>query len=133
MPYKDPEVQKEYQRVWVAKRRAKYLKDKHCKKCGTTDILQIDHKDPSKKWKHRFWSYKWSTIFTELKKCQILCEDCHFKKTAEDIRKMRKEAHGTPEGYNKWHCRCPECKIYMKASEDEYTSGMTLEEANRVH
>lgn len=135
MPYKDPQVQKEYQRVWIAKRRAKFFKNKKCVKEDETceGDLQLDHKDPSKKWKHRIWSYSWKIIMGETKKCQVLCASHHYRKTAEDIRNMKAKAHGTPEGYSKWHCRCSDCMKYMKASEDEYTSGMTLEEAKAVH
>jgi 5-methylcytosine-specific restriction endonuclease McrA len=39
MPYKDPEVKREYQRRWVAQRRADYLSDKTCVHCGTRDDL----------------------------------------------------------------------------------------------
>lgn len=119
---------REYQRVWYAKRRAEFFKDKKCTNCGSTENLELDHKNPANKWKHRIWSYCWKRIKAETKKCQILCRKCHYKKTAEDIRKMRKKAHGTLDGYVKWHCRCEQCmKIGRTLKSEEYTSGINLD------
>lgn len=132
MPYKDPEKLREYQRVWVAKRRAKYLEDKSCEICGSKEGLQIDHVNPEEKWTHRFWSYKWETILAELAKCQILCSQHHYEKTADDIRTMKAKAHGTIEGYTKYHCRCERCQINRSASPDQYDAGLTLDEAKAV-
>lgn len=133
MPYKDKEKQLEYQRVWKAKRKSSYLKDKSCIKCGSAINLQIDHIHPEKKWTHRIWSYSWKRIHAELKKCQILCSECHLKKTANDIRTMRKKAHGTIEGYVKWHCRCELCAPFFKTvKSEEFTAGISLTDAELV-
>lgn len=84
MPYKDPDVQRAYQRDWIAARRALWFQDKCCRKCGSKHNLELDHIDPTKKWKHRIWSYSWARIMKEVAKCQVLCSECHFKKTLED-------------------------------------------------
>lgn len=135
MPYKNIDQMREYQRTWVASRRAKFFKDKECiQKDETCDgPLQLDHKDPSQKWKHRIWSYSWKKILEETAKCQILCTSHHYKKTAQDVRKMREDAHGTLAGYEKWHCRCERCAKFMHGSNEEYHAGISLDEAKMVH
>jgi len=80
MPYKDKEKQKEYQREWMAKRRAIFFKDKTCAKCGSVNQLELDHIDSSTKISHRIWSWSQERRDKELKKCQVLCQDCHIKK-----------------------------------------------------
>ena len=67
-----------------------YLSDKSCVQCGVNDIrvLDFDHIDPSKK------SFSisqaitntrsWDVILKEIKKCQILCSNCHKIKTATE-------------------------------------------------
>lgn len=134
MPYKDYQKQKEYQRQWISDRRAKFFKDKECARKDETceGSLQLDHKNPAKKWKHRIWSYSWDNILKETKKCQVLCASHHYRKTAEDVRKMRAEAHGTLEGYEKWHCRCDRCIKFYTSSQDEYTAGLSPEDAKMV-
>src|SRR5690606_6455903 len=85
--YKDKEKQREYQRKWVSKRREEYFADKACAGCGSKESLELDHIDPKTK------KYNPSSLWgmakdnpnriAELKKCQILCEECHKKKTSK--------------------------------------------------
>ena len=74
-----------------------YLKDRSCSSCGFSDIraLDFDHLDPHKK---KFTiargvneGYSWDTIKKEIKKCRILCSNCHRIWTAEQFnwRKWR--------------------------------------------
>jgi hypothetical protein len=49
MPYTDKEKQREYQRKRVARRRAKYLDGKKCKRCGGEEDLLFHHRDPATK------------------------------------------------------------------------------------
>ena len=120
MPYKDPDKQREYQRKWVAEKRATFFKDKKCANCGSTEDLELDHIHPSLKWKHRIWSYSWKNIMKEVSKCQVLCHDCHFAKSIEEKRAGKhKITHGFLRTYNEG-CRCPECIQAYKDSELPY-------------
>jgi ribosomal protein S25 len=77
------EAKREYQRKWVANRRAagiEYLGGS-CIVCGTTKNLNVDHKDPSTKVDHRIWSWSWDRALQELDKCQLFCEKHHREKT----------------------------------------------------
>lgn len=74
-----------------------YLKDKKCEHCGFSDIrtLDFDHIDPATK---KFniargigGRYSWDEILKEIKKCRILCANCHRIRTAEQF------------GWRKWH------------------------------
>jgi len=53
MGYSDPVHQRDYQRRWVAARRATYFKGKCCSTCGTTEELQLHHLDPAEKLERR--------------------------------------------------------------------------------
>lgn len=85
MAYSDPERQREYQRLWMAERRAEYLADKRCVKCGSTEELEIDHIDSTKKVDHRIWSWSKERREVELKKCQVLCARHHLEKTCAEL------------------------------------------------
>lgn len=97
MPYKDHEKQKEFQRKWIAKRRADHFKGKKCRHCGkplTSKSGKLDHVTPQKnkgKYDQRIWSLGKEKRSKELKKTQTLCDKCHKKKTAKDIKKMHEQ------------------------------------------
>lgn len=66
-----------------------YLSNKSCLVCKESDIrvLEFDHLDPTKK---KFsisqavkLGFTWSQVMAEVEKCQILCSNCHKKRTAE--------------------------------------------------
>lgn len=87
----------------------------HCYSCGSTRRLEIDHVDPSTKSFSisKLWSISRERYFEELKKCQLLCYDCHLIKTSDDI--------GVPHGggvSGKRNCACIPCREkrreYMK-------------------
>ena len=70
----------------------RYLKNKKCEFCGFNDIraLEFDHIDSEQK---RFGiaraindCYSWVKIEQEIKKCRILCANCHRIRTAEQQR-----------------------------------------------
>ncbi len=86
MAYKDKDKQREYQKQWVAKRRADFFADKLCTKCDSAKNLELDHIDPALKLSHSIWSWSEKRRLEEIKKCQILCEDCHKEKTAIFIK-----------------------------------------------
>lgn len=57
-----------------------------CKRCGSSHNLEVDHVDPSTKVNHTVWSWRQSRMLRELQKCQVLCEECHKRKTAAENR-----------------------------------------------
>lgn len=108
MSYTNREEQREYQRKWVAARRAKWFSDKSCARCGSQEKLELDHLDLTTKVSHRIWSWSWARIEEEAAKCQVLCAPCHDKKCwSEDGRK--RASHGSVTMYDHG-CRCVPCK-----------------------
>ena len=106
MPYKDKDKQREYQRIWHAKRRHSYFCDKCCKHCGSKEKLELHHLDPSKKEHHSIWSWSEKRRNLEIEKCIVLCKGCHYK------------AHGKRLGRTcgrvatyKYGCRCELCVV----------------------
>lgn len=82
---------REYRRLWKAKRRADFFKDKKCVKCGSTERLELDHIDPSTKIHHNIWTWKLERRLSEIAKCQVLCHECHRLKTRQERAKINKE------------------------------------------
>jgi hypothetical protein len=65
-----------------------YAKDKSCIICGESDnaCLQFDHRDGTNKLfnvSEGVNKYGWIKIFAEISKCDILCANCHHKRTAK--------------------------------------------------
>ena len=65
-----------------------------CESCGTTKNLQFDHIDPTTKSFSIAKKYMCPVVFEELKKCQLLCYECHLKKTSEEWQVCRGVAKG---------------------------------------
>lgn len=100
-----------------------YLGDA-CARCGTTDDLQIDHVDPSKKSfpVSKLWPRKDLTlVYKELDKCQLLCRTHHEEKTAEEHRLSREGTftHGTLYAWQKKKCLCEDCIAAKDAWNEE--------------
>lgn len=87
-----------------------------CVCCGSTENLQIDHIDPKEKTLKVAKEYANPLFWEELKKCQLLCQSCHIKKTSEE---QRKNIHGT-WGMHKRGCRCEKCKALVANYSREY-------------
>lgn len=100
---------REYQRVWIAERRAAYFAGKSCLWCGSPDRLEIDHIDPAAKEDHRIWSWARPRREAELAKCRVLCRGCHIRRHQEEKRKPL--VHGTVNAYRKRGCRCDLCRM----------------------
>ena len=108
--YKYVGRQTDYHRAYYYKRRREMLAlvGDRCNHCGATEGLQFDHVDPALK------SFDIKSNMTagnpavreELKKCQLLCADCHQKKTATENSGF---THGTVYAWRKAHCGCREC------------------------
>jgi len=103
MGYSDPQRQREYQREWVAKRRAEYFADKSCVVCGNTNDLQLHHLDPAQKISHNIWGWRRERMEAEIAKCEVRCSACHRK---HHYVLWRKHGIGT---YMKKGCRCFIC------------------------
>jgi 5-methylcytosine-specific restriction endonuclease McrA len=114
MGYKDPDKQKEFQRLWMKKRRDYYLElmGGACVKCGSTERLEFDHIDRSTKSlkPSSLWSRTDDQILAELAKCQILCYSCHKKKTVSENIAARNLQHGEYGMYKSQKCRCELCR-----------------------
>jgi 5-methylcytosine-specific restriction endonuclease McrA len=90
------EWKNEYQRKWLSNRRLRGIEllGGVCIRCGSTEKLEFDHVDPSSKdpslregkTRQGFpWSWSWQRVEVELRKCQLLCSDCHQIKTNQDM------------------------------------------------
>ena len=67
----------------------KYLIDHPCKECGENDpvVLEFDHLKDKKKSVCFLTQngYSISSIKKEIEKCQVLCANCHRRKTAKEF------------------------------------------------
>lgn len=92
------EAKREYQRKWIAKRRSDFFSDKVCVKCGSSECLQLDHIDPKTKVSNSIWSWSKERREAEIKKCQVLCENCHKTKSIENGDYSHKPRRGSLNG-----------------------------------
>lgn len=115
MPYKDASKQKEYQRIWTAKRRAfaKAIFGNRCCLCGAVDSLEFDHINKNDKISHTIWTWSSKRVKEELLKCQLLCHSCHSVKTWKE-NGITPYQHGTRSMYLRHACRCDRCKEWNK-------------------
>ncbi len=82
-----------------------------CSQCESQDQLEFDHVNPQIKTFSILTSWKLplEDLRDELEKCQLLCHDCHDKKTYGSST-HRLQPHGTYTAYKRG-CRCEECRI----------------------
>ena len=85
-----------------------------CFQCNSKNNLEFDHVD---------WRTKMCEISTllaaenrarlteELTKCQLLCHDCHVRKTRQDQSEMKTKPlnHGSMHAWMRKKCRCDIC------------------------
>lgn len=104
------DAKRSYQRRWMRERRQAWIDSQGgcCRRCGSTESLEVDHIDPSMKTMQprEIWSRTESAVAVELANCQVLCSDCHAKKT----HAPRPLVHGTYYGYRHYKCRCNDCR-----------------------
>ena len=95
---KQRHYQGEKKRVRKNKMRViEYLQSHPCVNCGEADIvvLEFDHIDPSNKVKDIFTmvhhKYGWEAIKKEISKCEVVCGNCHARRTAKqkNYKKVR--------------------------------------------
>lgn len=111
MPYADRQAQREYQRRWIARRRAVFFKGKACAWCASTVALELHHRDPNLKLHHAIWSWGETRRQAEIAKCIILCDSCHERAHGE-ARRVEAELRnpcGTWQSYKRG-CRCVACR-----------------------
>lgn len=111
MPCKTPELQREFGKRWIAKRRSEAITQLggKCEHCGSKENLEFDHIDRKSKVCNisTLWTRTKEFRDIELRKCQLLCCECHKIKTAKEFG-----AHVT-NGMITMHkngCRCLHCK-----------------------
>lgn len=111
MPYADIKDQRRWQRERNASIRTAWLRaNGPCRRCGSWEDLHVDHVDPGLKVSHKVWSWSPERRAVELRKCQVLCVDCHKEKTRSEA--WRPLAHGTRGGYDRG-CRCASCREHQ--------------------
>lgn len=110
---------RQYQNEWMRKRRQAYFSDKSCVVCGSTDRLELDHRDPKQKLTHAIWSWSSERREAELTKCQPLCHECHKTKTLEVDR--YRAPHGSPSRFRAG-CRCESCRSANNEYQEKYRS-----------
>jgi len=119
MGYKDREKQRQFNREWRASRRQAWLDENGpCVQCGSNQDLEVDHIDPELKVTHNIWSWSEERRLAELSKCQVLCAECHKKKTY--AQRKRRAVHGSDCMYNYHGCRCDLCRQYQSARMEKY-------------
>lgn len=69
-------------RVFVRQLVAKYKSDKGCERCHTTDarVLDLHHRSGDEKIlavSQMLYCKGWSSVSAEIKKCRVLCANCH--------------------------------------------------------
>jgi len=130
MPFASKEDKREYQLAWIKARREEWINENGpCKRCGSKENLEVDHKDKSSK--GFAVASVWSLAKTnpkrinELAKCQVLCKTCHALKN-NDENYNRSVPHGTGSGYTYHHCRCDLCKEYKRLYDRQYRATQNL-------
>lgn len=85
-----------------------------CVTCGSTLKLEVDHIDHKNKNFTIFsstWDRPWEETKEELNKCQLLCKNCHLRKTVKDrnyVFVKDTDIHGTLSSYR--YCKCDQCR-----------------------
>ena len=108
---------KEYMRIYMGERyrriRAEILVKlgSKCAICGSTERLEIDHIDPSKKTMRteRITFVGQERRDRELENCQLLCDKHHNEKSVKEKgQTMAQGTHGTLSSVR--YCKCDLCK-----------------------
>lgn len=109
-----------YQRKRYAERKAwaHALLGGVCAQCGETDgTFEVDHIDPTEKSFQvsiGYSKYSQERLAAELEKCQLLCAECHAKKSRKDRAMLLGHneywQHGSLTGYSHHKCRCELCR-----------------------
>lgn len=120
MPYGDKTAQREYQRRWVASRRAAFFADKTCEWCGRPERLELHHMDQNKKVSHAIWSWGENRRHNEIAKCVVICRPCHeaAHSVARRVEAELRHPCGTYAAYKRG-CHCVSCRAANAAYQRE--------------
>lgn len=77
-----------------ARRVYEYLESNPCTTCGESDpiVLEFDHRNGDEKTDNianLISNSTWSIIKSEIKKCDVLCANCHRRKSAKQFKYKR--------------------------------------------
>jgi hypothetical protein len=78
-----------------------YLASHPCIDCGETDalVLEFDHlRDKRFDISRALPDRSWASILAEIAKCEVVCANCHRRRTAQRLRSMRLMLLGRGEG-----------------------------------
>lgn len=121
MAFKNKEAEREYHQNYYRKKRAEAITQLggKCVRCGGTKCLEFDHIDPATKTAvvSTLVRKNSTRLQSELRKCQLLCHDCHTRKSISDTGKRpAKGTHGTLS--SRRYCACRKCvaakTLYMR-------------------
>jgi hypothetical protein len=73
-----------------------------CSLCGSSEKLELHHRNPTEKVSHNVWSWADARRLAELAKCDVVCWSCHHK-----VIHVAPITHGA-SGYAR-QCRCETC------------------------
>lgn len=123
-----------YMAARYARRRGQIIEQlgSKCNQCNSTSNLEIDHIDAGKKSfdiGKRLAGIAERKLAEEVKKCQLLCGECHEEKSIVDTGKQRaKGTHGTLSAFK--HCKCDLCKKAKADYMREYHQRRRASKAN---
>ncbi len=84
-------VQRKRRRTEIVKKLVQYFKTHPCIECGEGNplVLEFDHLDPGTKTSSvstlTRGEYSWDRVLEEIKKCRVLCANCHRVRTARQF------------------------------------------------
>lgn len=115
---------RKYLRKRYTQRRAEALEmlGGKCVKCGNLDGLEVDHVDRCKKELsfERMVVVSRQRFLAELAKCQLLCGECHDRKSIEEAGHNSRDIHGTLVSYQRGKCRCDACRAANAVVSQKY-------------
>lgn len=83
-----------------------------CVDCSSTNNLEFDHviREETAFRIGTALLMRLEDLLVELQKCQLLCHDCHVRKTNTEYIRIKKYVHGMPSMYSNRGCRCVSCQ-----------------------
>ncbi len=86
MPYKNKDLQKQFQREWVAKKKAKFFASLSCEKCGNSNELNLSSNVPGVR---IHTMSPWNKSGVPRENYKVLCSGC--KNVPKPIKKRRRK------------------------------------------